>query len=92
MKRVLLTIFLMAVVCATAWAELTIPELKLRKKGADINVRVVLRNPDRATVRGPDVHISADTCELQSGAQGSNFREFKTRREDLIPGCQEPAR
>lgn len=53
MIRVLLTIFLVAVVCASAWADLTIPELKLRKKGADINVRVVLRNPDRATVRGP---------------------------------------
>ncbi len=40
-------------VCASAYADVSVEDVLARRQGADINVRVTVKNPARATQKGP---------------------------------------
>ena len=57
MKKVLLTALMTGVLASSAWAEVQIKELLVRKKGPDVNVRVNLENPGGPTARSPKITL-----------------------------------
>ena len=56
MKKTILAFVLLAS-ASSAWAEVQIRELLVRKKGADVNVRVNIENPGGPAVRKPTITL-----------------------------------
>lgn len=53
MKTMAVTALLLGGMTVSAWAGVSIEELLVRRKGADVNVRVLIRNPGAKAQKGP---------------------------------------
>lgn len=53
MKTMAVTALLLSGMTVSAWADVKIDELLVRRKGEDVNVRVLIRNPGSKVQKGP---------------------------------------
>ena len=53
MKTTVIAAMLLGGITVSAWADVKIDELLVRRKGQDVNVRVLIRNPGAKAQKGP---------------------------------------
>ena len=53
MKKLGLVALILGGMAASAWADVKIEQLLVRRKGADVNIRVVINNPGATAQKGP---------------------------------------
>jgi len=53
MKTTLVAALVLGGMTVSAWADVKIDELLVRRKGEDVNIRVLIRNPGAKTQKGP---------------------------------------